>query len=95
MSPTLRKIMSEPIHNLKPTYEPQFVHVGVSYGFSRQLSAMMVALGCISEIWSVLFVERKQPRQLRSKHETPVQMGMDVVTCTLCGEFASRCGCDV
>jgi hypothetical protein len=68
---------------------PQFVHVGVSYGFSRQLSAMMVALGCISEIWSVLFVERKQPRQLRSKNETPIKMGMGIQYGSVLGNYTS------
>jgi hypothetical protein len=49
---------------------------------------------CISEIWSVLTVEHRRLPQLRSKNETTENIRMDNVYCSLCGNFASRCGCD-
>lgn len=39
-------------------------------------------------------MERKQPPQLRSKHETDNSVH-HVRYCALCGELAARCGCDV
>lgn len=38
-------------------------------------------------------MEHRQPRPLRSKHETNISISNAVSDCAICGNYAPRCGC--